>query len=186
MEDDYKGPIEYSIEIAAETIEALLESEYSISKRSIALLLLQGDSEIREIVRRREPKSLYRIDDVIREAKEHFVNPISYELALERQSEIRDIINKVVKTKKEKFSFQEMLGRLTMNPITGLPILALVLYWGLYKFVGEFGAGTVVDFLEGTVFDEYINPVIVDFFTKVINLRALQELFVGENVVITL
>jgi ferrous iron transport protein B len=186
MEDDYKGPIEYSIEIAAETIEALLESEYSISKRSIALLLLQGDSEIREIVRRREPESLYRIDDVIREAKGHFVNPISYELALVRQSEIRDIINKVVRTKKEKFSFQEILSRLTMNPITGLPILALVLYWGLYKFVGEFGAGTVVDFLEGTVFDKHINPVIVDLFTKAIPWRALQELFVGEYGVITL
>ena len=33
---------------------------------------------------------------------------------------------------------------LTMNPLTGVPLLLLVLYFGLYQFVGGFGAGTIV------------------------------------------
>jgi ferrous iron transport protein B len=185
MERDYKGPIEYSIEMAVETITALLEADYSLSARAIALLLLQDDKEIRELVEKREPEALRKADEIIREAKEHFANPISYELALERQNEIRDIISRTVRTKKDKPAFGETLSRLTMNPVTGIPILAVVLYWGLYKFIGEFGAGTVVDFLEGTVFDEHINPVIITFFNKVVPWEAFRDLFVGEYGVIT-
>ena len=51
---DYKGPVEYSIEIAIEKIGNLLKRDYFISKRSLALLLLQGDKEIIEIVREKE------------------------------------------------------------------------------------------------------------------------------------
>ena len=35
MDKEYKGPVEYSIEIAVETIEALLNSDYPISKRAM-------------------------------------------------------------------------------------------------------------------------------------------------------
>ena len=52
----------------------------------------------------------------------------------------------------------EKLSRLTMNPWTGLPLLALVLYFGLYQFVGVFGAGTCVGFLEETVFGSTSTP----------------------------
>ncbi len=43
----YKGPVEYSIEIALEKIERLLKEGYNISKRSIGLLLLKEDQEIK-------------------------------------------------------------------------------------------------------------------------------------------
>lgn len=186
MEKDYRGPVEYSIEIAVETIETLLTSEYPISKRAIALLLLQQDEEVKGMVKDREPGKLNEVEKIIKEAAAHFTNPISYELALERQREIKDIINKTVRSKEEKVTFREHLSRLTMNPITGIPILLFVLYWGLYKFVGDFGAGTVVDFLEGTLFEEHFNPFITKIFTAVIPWRVLQDLFVGEYGVVTL
>ena len=44
----------------------------------------------------------------------------------------------------KNISFEERLSRLTMTPITGIPILLAVIYFGLYKFVGEFGAGPKV------------------------------------------
>jgi len=75
---------------------------------------------------------------------------------------------------------------MTMNPLTGLPILLLVLYWGLYKFVGKFGAGTVVDFLEGSIFEEYLNPFIVKGAEYIIPWPVLQDLFTGEYGMITL
>jgi len=186
MREDHRGPVEYSIEIAAERIENLLKADYYISKRAVALLLLQEDKEIRELVRWKEPQGLPEIDEIIREAASHFANPISYELAVERQNEIKDIVNRAVKVGKEKISFRERLSRLTMNPITGLPILFFVLYWGLYRFVGDFGAGTVVDFLEGTVFEKTINPLLTAFFTDIIPWKALQDLVVGEYGMLTL
>ena len=186
MKADYKGPVEYSIEIAIEKIEKLLAQDYSISKRTIALLLLQEDEEITQIIKEKEPDTFGKIEEVIKDEVAHSMHPISYELALERQNEISDIIGRVVKAPKEKIAFRERISRLTMNPITGLPILFLVLYWGLYKFVGDFGAGTVVDFLEGTIFEGHVNPFMVSIFTKFIPWQVIQDLFVGEYGLITL
>lgn len=184
--DIFKGPVEYSIEIVLEKIENILKQDYSISKRALGLLLLGNDDEIKQLVKKNEPDSLKQIEMLIKDVKSQYINPIEYDVAIERQDEVRRIINKVVKIKKKKVSFNEKLSRLMMNPITGLPILFFVLYWGLYKFVGDFGAGTVVDFLEGIVFEEYINPLITTVFTNIIPWKVLQDLFVGEYGAITL
>jgi Fe2+ transport system protein B len=42
-------------------------------------------------------------------------------------------------------------GRLAVHPVWGVPILLVVLFFA-YKIVGEFGAGTAVDFLENGAF----------------------------------
>lgn len=182
----YKGPVEYSIEIALEKIEKLLKQDYNISKRSIGLLLLKEDQEIKEIIKEREPDIISQVEEITEEAKSHYINPIEYEVAIELKEEASCIGSKVVKLKKERIGLREKLSRLMMNPITGLPILFFVLYWGLYKFVGVFGAGTVVDFLEITVFEEHINPFITNIFTNIVPWKVLQNLFVGEYGVITL
>jgi ferrous iron transport protein B len=54
-------------------------------------------------------------------------------------------------------SFRALLGLLTMRVRTAVPLVIITL-WVLYLLVGNFGAGTCVDFLENTVFGEYINP----------------------------
>lgn len=177
MAIDYKGPVEYSIELAIEKICELLKASYFISKRSVTLLLLQDDEEIKEMVRKSEGEAINKIDEVVKEAKSHFANPITYELALERQNEVRLIIEKTVNIKKEVLRASERLSQLTMNPITGIPILLFVLYWGLYKFVGQFGAGTVVNFLEGTLFDKYLSPFFIKIAAHIIPWKILQELF---------
>jgi ferrous iron transport protein B len=187
MERDYRGPVEYSIEMAIEKIESLLGSDYAVSTRTIALLLLQDDEEIKEMVRQKtDQRVLRQIENIVKEAKSHFANPISYELALERQNEVREIVKRVVKIRKKGLDFREKLSRLTMNPLTGVPILLLVLYWGLYKFVGSFGAGTVVDFLEGSVFVERINPLITKIVNGLLPWGLARDLFVGEYGLITL
>jgi ferrous iron transport protein B len=53
--------------------------------------------------------------------------------------------------------FQEWLGRAVRQPLTGVPILALVLYL-TYLIVGVLGAQTLVGFLEQVVFGTYLNP----------------------------
>ena len=182
----YKGPVEYSIETALEKIEALLRQGYTISKRSIGLLLLKEDTEIKELIREKEPESVPGIEAITEELKSHYTNPIEYEIALEQKDEASRILEKVMKMEDKRVTFGEKLSRLTMHPLTGLPILFLILYWGLYKFVGDFGAGTVVDFIEGTLFEEHINPVLTTFFTGLIPWKAVQDLLVGEYGMITL
>lgn len=53
--------------------------------------------------------------------------------------------------------FQEWIGRAVREPLTGLPILVLVLYL-TYLFVGVLGAQTLVRLLEEGLFGRLVNP----------------------------
>ncbi len=53
--------------------------------------------------------------------------------------------------------WRHWLGMLTMHRVWGLPVLAAVLWLG-YRFVGVFGAGTLVGWMENIVFGRVINP----------------------------
>lgn len=183
----YEDPVELSIEISLEKIEKLLKGDYPISRRAIGLLLLQGDSEIADIVKSKEPDVFQEIEKIIEETKSHYTHPLEYVIAMRRQEEVNQIISSVVTHGAgARPSIAEALGRLMMNPWTGIPILILILYWGLYKLVGSFGAGVVVDFMEKKVFGEFINPVITRLVQDIVPWSIFQELLVGEYGVITL
>jgi ferrous iron transport protein B len=181
----YQGSVEYSIEMALEKIENLLKQSYNISKRAIGLLLLKEDEEIRQVVMEKEPGIIPAIENILEETKSHCTHPIEYEVALRQKEEVSRIIERVMYIREVKISIAERLSRLTINPITGLPVLFLILYWGLYKFVGDFGAGTVVDFIEGTVFEEHINPFLIQALTGIIPWEPVRDLFIGEYGVLT-
>jgi len=77
-------------------------------------------------------------------------------------------------------------GRWSSRRGTGTLILLLVLYV-VYRFVGSFGAGTAVDFLEEKLFGQYVNPAVtalVDGLTNATGLapafaRFVRDLIVG-------
>ena len=51
-----------------------------------------------------------------------------------------------LKEYRDKSTISSVLGSITMHPVAALPILIIIL-WIVYKLVGEFGAGTCVEFL---------------------------------------
>jgi len=75
--------------------------------------------------------------------------------------ELVEQCSKVNKVKKTLLS--EKLGRLFMEPLTGFPVFLIVLAL-MYFIVGEFAAGTVVDFLESVVFGKYLIPFLERIF----------------------
>jgi len=75
--------------------------------------------------------------------------------------------------------WSEHLSRLTTHPFWGLVILAIILY-GLYWFVGVFGADVLVNFLEGDVLGNVINPRIISIVHRTIPFPLIQDLLVGE------
>jgi ferrous iron transport protein B len=80
----------------------------------------------------------------------------------------------------------QRLDGLLLNPWTGFPILALVIYFGLYQFVGVLGGGTLVNFLENTVFGIWINPWFEKLFAVIVPWDTFRSLFVGEYGMLTL
>jgi ferrous iron transport protein B len=81
---------------------------------------------------------------------------------------------------------RDRLGLALARPLTGIPILLLVLYLGLYQFVGVFGAGTVVAWLEESLFERRLNPFFELVFGAIIPWDWLRSLFVGDFGALTL
>jgi ferrous iron transport protein B len=80
---------------------------------------------------------------------------------------------------------RERLSRMVREPMTGLPILAVVLYV-MYLVVGVFGAQTLVGVLEHRVFQAVINPGAIALFDRFVPSALVRDLFVGEYGLITM
>jgi ferrous iron transport protein B len=182
-------PVKYDglLESALSSIGDLLKGHYRFSRRTIGLLLLQGDPEIESRVREQEGSDYKLIQRIVSKARTSYSQPLSYIIALRQQQEVRRILEATVTSReKPQKGFAEGLSRAMMNPVTGSFILLAVLYFGLYQSVGVFGAQTLVDFIEGTVFGEWVNPWVTNLAVSLIPFKLFQDFFIGEYGIITL
>jgi ferrous iron transport protein B len=183
-------PIRYDrrLEEDIAAVEGLLQGDYVLARRAMALLLLQRDDEIHALVRQREGEEAWAaIEGLVRQIGFARRDSFHLELSLERKGIVRDLMAGVLGMPKTlKVSATERLSRIAVSPVTGVPLLLVILYYGLYKFVGDFGAGTMVDFLEGTLFEGYVNPWVVDLSGRYIPWEPVRELVAGEYGLVTL
>lgn len=164
---------------------ALTKREHSISRRSIALLLLQKDPVFCKEVQRQEPH-YPEIEQVLEETQAKFTEPLIVVIAQIRHHLAADIEESVVTQSCESRQRRsEWLHQLTIHPVTGFPILLLVLYFGIYQFVGVFGGGTLVDLIE-TFFEQSINPTVNQVTAQILPWPVLQDLVANEYGIITL
>ena len=168
-------------------LEALMKAHYIIDKRSLALLMLQRDQEILGRVSNAEKEQFALIEKCLNEIIFERRVDLNLRINLERRRICKGLLDEVITQDTEaRPSFAEQLSSVTMSPWTGVPLLLLILYFGLYQFVGGFGAGTIVDFLEGSIFEEYLNPWAIGLANRYIPWYWLNELLVGEYGLFTL
>ncbi|MCX8130064.1 MAG: ferrous iron transporter B [Clostridia bacterium] len=167
-------------------ISTHLKSEYSFSKRFIATLLLQKDEEVTGLVREKEREGFEEIQLIIDEYIAHSKESPIMTIANIHQEYSKNILNKSVSYESKERSVASIINKIAINPFTGIPLLLLVLYFGFYRFVGVFGAGTLVDFIETSIFDEGINPFINDTVNRLIPWKTVSDLFVNDYGIITL
>lgn len=178
---------EDAIEGGIHDIEALLPAA-PISKRALALMVLSGDESLNTWLHARLPdRVIADIDRVRAEVQAKFNNSLGYLINHRRMKKADEILARVLSRheagKGSRLSFY--LGAWSMHPIYGFPILLLVLL-AVYQFVGVWGAGNAVGFLEETVFGEYLNPWAQKIVQLILPLPVLQELLIGEYGVITM
>ena len=139
-----------------------------VGSQSEALLVLEGDAVI---------------------AERHGVDPgdMREVLYVERRNRVNALLSRIVTTVEKKRTVSNALGRLSLNPWTGIPFLAAVLY-ALYLFVGVFVAGEVVDFSEGTLgqgyFEEWVKDGVAAYSEVDITLERIGEDTAGEEIVL--
>lgn len=178
--------IEYPewIERAVGRIEPLLPQRLGLSRRALALLLLQGDVDAESML---DPEAMAKVAQIRDECQRRYAQPLSYLVATYRQQLAARLVAGAVHAPEGRSrSFAERLSDLLITPWSGAPILLLVLYIGLYKFVGGVGAGVVVDFLEGTVFEQHINPFVNSLLARTVPWMPIRDLIGGEYGLVTL
>jgi ferrous iron transport protein B len=182
-------PISYSrlLERDIAEVSRLLLGSYVMSRRAMALLLLQGDEEVGGLVAQGEGERYPALAEKVREIAFERRESFHLDLSMERKEIVTRLLRGVITLPdKRRETWGNRLSTLAVQPLTGIPLLLLTLYFGLYKFVGDFGAGTLVDLLEKKLFEGLFNPWITNLLTGWIPWWWLQELLVGEYGIITL
>ena len=152
----------------------------SISRRSLALLFLAGDPVAEEWVRLRLDD--WQIGEAVRirtTAAADLRTPLSSAILEARLQAVDKLIEGAPVPAPDVSLRKHWLSHMTTHPVWGLPMLAAVLF-GLYWFVGVFGAGTLVGWMEETLFGKYINPWIISGAERVLTADWLFDFFVGE------
>jgi ferrous iron transport protein B len=168
-------------------IASALSGDYRLSRKALALLLLQGDDEVAELVSVTEGANAAAVAAKVKAKRFERRESFHMDLSMERKAIVTGLLDGVITfPDKRRVTIAERLSTLSVRPLTGVPLLLVVLYFGLYKFVGDFGAGTLVDFLEHKLFEGIVNPWAIKAVQAVIPWEIIQELFVGEYGVITL
>ncbi|MHB1340696.1 MAG: ferrous iron transport protein B [Coriobacteriia bacterium] len=137
--------------------------------RAEALLVLEGDDTI---------------------AKRHAVRAASAatrdELYTSRRDRVNDIVGHVLTTTTEGAGLGAHLSYLLMHPLTGLPVLGLLLFV-MYKVLGEWVAGGIVGFTEETLMQGYYEPFVRGLVERVFEVGTVANTFLaGEFGVLTM
>ncbi|MBI4196410.1 MAG: ferrous iron transport protein B [Deltaproteobacteria bacterium] len=175
------------IEEAIRSIEPLL-LEGAVSRRFLAVSLLSGDESLEWSLQGSVSEERLRsIRQICLETSRHYAQPLSYLIESRRMRSAAELMNAVLRKQAGvKRDALEALGKISMHPLWGYPILAGVLFL-LYEFVGNLGAQIGVDFLENGIFGQYLNPWAIDIFSRLFSfLPILRDLFVGEYGLITM
>ncbi len=162
--------------------------EAHISKRALALMLLAGDESLKTWLHAHIPDHVIgTIERIRQEVQARYNNSLGYLINQQRLKTADKLLSGVVTHFEagKGSRLAQRLGALSMHPFYGIPILLAVLF-AVYQFVGVLGAGTMVNFLEETVFGAYLNPWISKLIDLVLPLPFVKELLVGDYGLVTM
>ncbi|AGK60986.1 ferrous iron transporter FeoB [Archaeoglobus sulfaticallidus PM70-1] len=164
-----------SMDEKLESITRLLDQDYPISKKMIALLILLGDKDTLEMVR--GEKNYQKIVEIAKDSN-------SYEIFRKIQECSDRLLDGVIAEKEVAVGWKGRISELSLNPIVSIPMTVLSLYI-LYLFAGVFGAQFLVELIESS-FERYINQPLNMMLNQYIPNYWIRELIGGDYGIITL
>ncbi len=152
-----------------------------LGARALGLMALVGDDSLRGLLAARlTPGALARVDEVQRELASRYPESLRFVVARQRLAAVDRLHDAVVTrgTRSAGSDFARQLGGWSTHPVYGIPLLVLVLFLA-WAFVGVFGAGTAVEFLEDTVFRQHLVPWTEAALQAILPGGALREFLIG-------
>ncbi|MFQ5441186.1 MAG: ferrous iron transport protein B [Thermodesulfobacteriota bacterium] len=178
----YPEPVEDGI---AEISKLLHDTRISV--RSISVMLLSGDATMDGWVEERlGPGGLAKIKEITAGVQSIYPEPLGYLINRARLRTVDAIVSKVVsKETLKEGRIAGLIGRLSMHPLWGVPILLAVLFL-MYEFVGVLGAGISVDFFQSVIFDGLVNPWASRVVEYALPSGIIHDLIVGPYGLVTM
>lgn len=172
----YEAPVEMAIK----AVQGLLPAPYQ-ARRGLAVRLLCLDDPLAE---------RFNLNGALLSIRESLAKtygrPVRTVILGQQLHAVQALLNSVMTVEPQvEPGFKSRLARWMIHPVWGWPVLLFVL-WCVYKFVGELGAGTLVDFMESTVFGEWINPLATHIVDTVLPIPLIHDLLVGDYGIITM
>jgi ferrous iron transport protein B len=150
-------------------------------------MVLAGDETLAEWLHRKlDEGTIRRLHEIATAAGRLYGEPLRAVISRERMASVERLVARVlVESPPREMPAAHWLERMTMHPIWGVPVLLGVL-WLAYEFVGVFGAGTAVNFIEDNIFNGYVNPAAVWFFETLVPIAIVRDFFIGDYGIITM
>lgn len=155
-------------ELNAELSAVIARLKPTANPAADALMILEGDETV---------------------ARRHGLEPQDRREAIyvARRNRVNEIVAEVLRQKSAmKFgaALSEKLGKWTINPITGIPILIVAL-WLIYQVVGVMVAQRVVGHAEVELGNKRFEPFVKHLFAKITPVEITVEVLNGEDVIET-
>lgn len=157
--------------------------------RPVAIALLAGDDTALTqggvpLVEGQTDRSVYAAAE--RERARYAARTPRQILFESREARARELVaESVTQGGRLRPRLSQTLGRWTLRPWPGYLIGGAVLYV-VYLFVGVFGAGAAVDFLENTVFGRWIVPAVTWAAERWVPWSAVRDFLVGPYGVVSM
>ncbi len=138
-----------------------------IGNRADSLLILEGDKNVASV-----------------HNKEAF--ELREEIYQQRRNRVNNIVEEIITKEEKNSSIGDKIGSMLLRPITGIPILLVILY-ALYQFIGVFVAQTLVGITEEMIMIETYQPFIINLVSNFIAPESLiGKILIGEFGVLTM
>lgn len=178
---NYGERVENALKEMAESIP-----EAPVSRRSLSLMILSDPESMRDwLTSRLDQDAIIKVEGIAADLQKHYDRPISEVIGEARLRVVSGLLKETVtRAQAEGGKALRLIGRYSIHPVWGLPVLAVVLY-AIWLFVGDLGAGVFVDFLESVVFAQYLNPW-AERLAAFIPAAFFRDMLVGPYGVITM
>ncbi len=177
-----------TIERAISRMAHLLPDATPIGKRALSIMLLCGDDSLTPWLSENVAGEKIREMNAVRNRLvEENGEDLSYRFNQVRLAWIDVLLSELGEEPNESKGrdVAQAFGKYAMDPFFGIPILFFVLLLA-YEFVGVFGAGFLVDFLEESVFGKGVVPAAAWVVERTIPWSFFRDMLVGPYGVISM
>jgi len=174
------------IEAAVRKIEPLLPDS-GISRRALALMFFSGDKGVESFLGEHlDAEAMAAVRSLRAEVRTQVSDSVACLIQEARRQTVEKLLAEIYSTdRRSSGTLADRISTLTMHPIWGVPVVLLILFL-LYEFVGVFGAGVLVDFLENRLFGGFVIPWSARLVDWLVPVALLRDLLVGPYGLITM